>query len=107
MPGKGQTRVTGVREKIRDSGVWWIRHRVDGRLKRERVGRKGDAIALDQLRKSQTRAGKKLPSNLRNAGVRFNELADAILTYSASHHRDTRNINSRIKKILPEFGERV
>ncbi len=89
------------------SGVRWIRYRVDGRLKREKVGRKGDAIALYQLRKSQTRAGKKLPANLRNAGVRFSELADAILTYSASHHRDTRNIKSRIKKILPEFGERV
>jgi site-specific recombinase XerD len=107
MPRKDQSRVTGVWEKVRDSSVWWIRYRVDGKLKREKVGRKGDAIALYQLRKSQTRAGKKLPANLRNAGVRFNELADAILTYSASHHRDTRNIKSRMKKILPEFGERV
>ncbi len=107
MPRKDQSRVTGVWEKVRDSSVWWIRYRVDGKLKREKVGRKGDAIALYQLRKSQTRAGKKLPANLRIAGVRFNELADAILTYSASHHRDTRNIKSRMKKILPEFGERV
>jgi site-specific recombinase XerD len=107
MPRKEQPRVTGVWEKVRDSGVWWIRYRVDGKLKREKVGRKGDAIALYQLRKSQTRAGKKLPANLRSAGVRFRELTDAILTFSASHHRDTRNIKSRIKKVLPEFGERV
>jgi hypothetical protein len=39
----------------------------------------GDAIALYQLGKSQTRAGKKLPTNLRSAGVRFRELSDAIL----------------------------
>jgi len=107
MPRREQPRVTGVWEKVRDSGVWWIRYRVDGKLKREKVGRKGDAIALYQLRKSQTRAGKKLPANLRSAGVRFRELADAILAYSASHHRDTRNIKSRIGKVLPDFGERV
>jgi hypothetical protein len=62
--------------------VWWIRYQVDGNLKREKVGRKSDAIALYQLRKSQTRAGKKLPPNPRSAGVRFRELTDAILAYS-------------------------
>lgn len=107
MPRREQPRVTGVWEKVRGSGVWWIRYRVDGKLKREKVGRKGDAIALYQLRKSQTRAGKKLPANLRSAGVRFREMADAILACSASHHRDTRNIKSRIRKVLPDFGERV
>jgi hypothetical protein len=48
----------------------------------KKVGRKSDAIALYQLRKSQTRAGKKLPPNPRSAGVRFRELTDAILAYS-------------------------
>jgi hypothetical protein len=62
--------------------VWWIRYQVDGNLKREKVGRKSDAIALYQLRKSQTRAGKKLPPNPRSVGVRFRELTDAILAYS-------------------------
>ncbi len=68
---------------------------------------KGDAIALYQQRKSDTRAGAKLPNNLRSAGVRFKELADAILGYSASHHRDTKNIKIRIAKILSDFGQRV
>ena len=45
---------------------------------------------------------KKLPANLRSTGIRFRELTDAILGYSASHHRDTRNIKSRIKKVLPD-----
>jgi integrase len=107
MPRKEQSRVTGVWEKVPGSGVWWIRYRVNGKLKREKVGRKGDAGALYQLRKSQARAGKKLPANLRNAGVKFREFTDAILGYSASHHRDTRNIKSRIGKVLPDFGERV
>jgi hypothetical protein len=56
MPRKEQPRVTGVWEKVSDSGVWWIRYRVGGKLTREKVGRKGDAIALYQLRKSQTLA---------------------------------------------------
>ncbi len=107
MPRKDQTRVPGVWEKVRGSGIWWIRYRVEGKLKREKVGRKGDAIALYQQRKSDTRAGAKLPNNLRSAGVKFKELADAILVYSASHHRDTKNIRIRLARILSDFGERV
>jgi len=86
--------------------VWWIRYRVDGKLKREKVGRRGDAIALYQLRKSDTRAGKKLPANLRNSGVKFKELADAILTYSAAHHRDSRSVKTRLRKSSADFDNR-
>ncbi len=107
MPRKDQTRVRGVWERIPGSGIWWIRYRVEGKLKREKVGRKGDAIDLYQMRKSDARAGTKLPSNLRSAGVKFKELADAILTYSASHHRDTKNIKIRLAKIVSDFGERA
>jgi site-specific recombinase XerD len=106
MPRKNQQRVTGVWEKVPGSGVWWIRYRVDGQLKREKVGRKSDAIALYQQRKSEVRAGKKLPENLRSAGVKFKELADAILTYSATHHRDTRSVKTRLAKITLDFGDR-
>ena len=94
-------------EKVPGSGVWWICYRVDGQLKREKVGRKSDAIALYRQRKSDARAGKKLPPNLRNAGVKFKELADAILTYSATHHRDTKNIRIRLAKITADFGDRI
>ena len=107
MPRKDQTQVRGVWEKVRGSGIWWIRYRVEGKLKREKVGRKGDAIALYQQRKSETRAGAKLPSNLRNAGVKFRELADAILAFSASHHKDTKNVKIRMAKILSDFGDRI
>jgi len=106
MPRKSHQRVTGVWEKVPGSGVWWIRYRVGGKLKREKVGRKSDAIALYQQRKSEVRAGKKLPTNLRNAGIKFRELADAILAYSSSHHKDTRNIRIRLAKISAEFGNR-
>jgi len=106
VPRKELPRATGVWEKVPGSGVWWIRYRVDGKLKREKVGRRDDAIALYQLHKSTTRAGAKLPENMRNAGVKFKELADSILAYSAAHHRDARTIKSRLSKLRPEFDER-
>jgi hypothetical protein len=107
MPRKDQTRVRGVWEKVPGSGIWWIRYRIEGKLKREKVGRKGDAIDLYRQRKSDARAGAKLPSNLRNAGVKFKELADAVLVYSASHHRDTKNIKIRLAKIRSDFDELI
>jgi hypothetical protein len=107
MPRKEPARVPGVWEKVPGSGTWSIRYRVDGKLKREKVGPRGDAIALYQQRKSQTRAGAKLPDNMRTSGVKFKELAEAILTYSATHHRDTRNVKSRLSKVLLTFGERA
>ena len=70
------------------------------------MGRRGDAIALYQQRKSATRAGAKLPDNKRNAGVKLKELADAILVYSAAHHRDTRTIKNRLSKLRADFDER-
>lgn len=43
---------------------------------------------------------------MRRGGIKFQVLADEILTYSSNHHRDTRNVKSRIRQILPEFAER-
>ena len=76
-------------------------------LHREKIGRKSDAIALYQQRKSSIRAGAKLPPNVRLASVRFQSLADEILLFSQNHHRDQRNIASRLKRILPDFGNRL
>lgn len=96
-------RVPGVWEKVPGSGVWWIRYRVDGKLKREKVDRRGDAIALYQQQKSMTRAGAKLPDNMRNAGVKFKEPAEAIVVYSEAHHKDTRTIKNRLSKLRVDF----
>jgi hypothetical protein len=34
----------GVYEKKRGSGKWWVRDHADGKIKREKIGRKSDAI---------------------------------------------------------------
>ena len=99
MPRKEQRRVPGVWEKVAGSGVWWIRYRVDGKLRREKVGRRGDANDLYHTRKAGIRAWVKLPDDLRSTGVKFKELAEATLSYSDAHHTDRRNIISRLKRI--------
>ena len=107
MPRKEIPKATGVFEKIPGSGVWWIRYRNQGQLHREKIGRRQDAIDLYKLRKAELLRGRKLPPNLRQAEVRFKELAEAALKYSENHHGDKRNVKSRIGQILPEFGERI
>jgi integrase len=106
MPRTSSARARGVWERDAGSGVWWIRYRVNGVLKREKVGRKSDAIALYQRRKSEIRAGVKLPDNFRSASVPFRTLADEILRFSQKHHRDRRTVESRLKKIVLAFGHR-
>ncbi len=100
--------IRGVWERIPGSNVWWIRYRdVNGKLRREKVGRKGDAVDLLNKRRNERRVGVKMPDNLRNAGIRLGVLADDIEAYSKAHHRDQKHILSRLKKIREDFGERV
>jgi len=107
MPRRLQARVTGVWEKVPGSGIWWIRYRENGVLHREKVGRKSDALALYQKRKSEVRAGAKLPENMRRASIRFGQLAEDIRRYSEKHHRDRGHIQSRLKRVLPDFENRL
>lgn len=99
--------VRGLWERVPGSGVWWIRYRVNGVLKREKVGRKSDAIDLLNTRRNERRVGVKLPDNLRDAGLKFKVLSDDIERYSEAHHRDRRNILSGLAKIRPDFDERM
>ena len=64
--------------------MFWVRFRdADGKLRREKAGRKGDAIDLFRKRTEERRVGLKLPENLRAVGVRFGALCDDILVFSA------------------------
>jgi len=66
---KPPARVRGVYGRDPGSGIWWIRYEVEGKPKREKVGRRSDAIALYQTRKSDVRIGLKLPDNLRTGAI--------------------------------------
>ncbi|MFZ0661201.1 MAG: site-specific integrase [Acidobacteriaceae bacterium] len=105
MPRKSVAKATGVWEKEPGSGVWWIRYRVAGKLKREKVGRRSDAIDLYRQRKSEVRAGIKLPPNMRTSGVTFGEIASEAEGWYVSHgKKDIRNVKGRMKFLVKEFG---
>ena len=107
MPRRSSAKTTGVWEKVPGSGIWWIRYRENGVLHREKVGRKSDALALYQRRKNEIRVGTKLSENMRRPSIRFGQLAEDIRAYSEKHHRDQGHIGSRLKRILPDFENRL
>jgi site-specific recombinase XerD len=99
----------GLWEREPGSGVWWIRYRdADGKLHREKVGRKSDAEALLNKRRNDCRVGKKMPENIRTAPIKFDKLANYITEeYSKAHHSDSRNVKQRLDKLKEHFGARA
>ncbi len=105
---KRVTKNRGVFEKEPGSGVWWIRFTADGKLKREKVGRKSDAIALYQQRKSEVRAGEKLPDNMRYRGERLAVVIDkAIVRYEREHPKSYRTAKTHLERAKRDLGHRV
>ncbi len=108
MPQKEQDPpARGLWERLPSSGIWWIRYRDhDGKLHREKVGSKSNAIKLLNKRRNDRRVGVKMPENIRAAPIRFGEIADYITgEFTQAHHEDTRNIKQRLGKLTEYFGE--
>jgi P-type E1-E2 ATPase len=78
MPRKDEKKVRGVWEREPGSKIYWIRYRVDGVLKREKVGTKKAAGDLLIKRKNEIREGIKMPENMRHTSIRFKTLCDDI-----------------------------
>jgi site-specific recombinase XerD len=102
--GKKSKPVKGVFEHPADSGIWWINYYVEGRRHREKVGRRSDAIALYQRRKTDARMGIKMPEVRPRRAVLFQEIADDALAYSKEHKASYPGDRSTVKKFLPVFG---
>jgi hypothetical protein len=77
---KTRKKLRGIYEKVPGSDVWWIQYfDASGRRRREKAGRRSDAVDLLAKRKTEKLQGKKLPENIRAKPVTFAELAaDAI-----------------------------
>ena len=104
---KAPAKVRGVYEREQGSGIWWIRYEVEGKPKREKVGRRSDAIALYQKRKADVRIGIKLPDNLRQRPVSVGELGrEAIQWYKDHAKRDLYTFTKRMELIIRELGGR-
>jgi site-specific recombinase XerD len=97
----------GVWERIPGSGIWWI-HYIDaeGKRRREKVGRKGDAIRLYHQRKADALAGRKLGKPLRQRERTFQELADNALEYARKHKANPVDDQQKIGILVEEFGGR-
>jgi len=100
-------KIRGVFEKVPGSGIWWVCYfDSDGRKRREKVGRKGDAIDLYRKRKMEALQGKKLPEKLRARKVSFAELAKDALEYSRTHKRSFGDDEIRMAKLTDWLGDR-
>jgi site-specific recombinase XerD len=100
-------KVRGVFEKAPGSKIWWICYfDGDGRKRREKVGRKSDAIDLYRKRKMEALQGKKLPEKLRAPKVSFAELAKDALEYSEAHKLSYADDKVRMAKLKDWIGQR-
>lgn len=108
MPRKIEKKERGIYEKIPGSGIWWIRYHADGREHREKVGRRGDALKLYKLRKTDALRGVKMPSNMKHKGLRFKVIAQEAIEWYIEHGRkDVKSFRIRMNIILKDFGERI
>ena len=76
MPRKRKP-VRGLWEREPGSEIWWIRYRVDGVLKREKVGTHEAAKNLLNKRRNEIREGIKMPENMRQTSLRFKTLFES------------------------------
>jgi site-specific recombinase XerD len=96
----------GVFEKEPGSGVWWIQYfDADGKRHREKVGAKGSAIKLVELRRGARLEGRKLPK-LRTRPLFFRELTAAALAHTEGKSGHATNV-SRMKSLTAQFGNYV
>ena len=99
----------GIFERVKDSGIWWIRWTDQaGRKRREKVGTRSAAEKLLAKRHTQKLEGAKLPENLRSRAVTFRELCEDVLTHSQSENseKQTYELRLRIDQLLEKFSSR-
>ena len=99
----------GIFERIKGSGIWWIRWTdADGRKRREKVGSRSNAEKLLAKRHTQKLERAKLPENLRVKAITFRELCEDALAHSRSENssKQTYELELRINQLLPVFGSR-
>jgi integrase len=107
MAGKGreEKKTRGVFERPVGSGVWWINFYVGGKQRREKVGRKSDAIALYQKRKTEALRDKKLPELRPMKLVTFGELATAAVDYAKRHLATWKDYDWKERTLREQFGQ--
>jgi integrase len=94
-------------ERIPDSGIWWIRWTDHaGKRHLEKVGRRGDALALIAKRRHETILRKKIPEYLNGRAATFGDLARDALTHSreTNGERSTAELELKLRIIGERFN---
>jgi integrase len=99
-------KIRGVFERPPGSGIWWVQYFTGGRRHREKIGTRSKAIELVEKRRSDARAGVKLPENIRSRPVTFGEIAKGALQYSSGAKRSHYSDTIRMPLIVQHFGNR-
>jgi hypothetical protein len=72
------------------------------------VGRRGDALKLYQVRKTDALRGVKLPTNMKNKGLKFEVIGKQAIDWYIEHGRkDFRSFRIRMNIIPKDFGQRI
>lgn len=100
-----QQAMNGVYEQPPNSGIWWINYYIEGKRRREKVGRRSDAITLYQRRKTDGRMGIKMPEVRPKRAILLEEIAADALAYSKDHKASYAGDRSTVKKLAPTFAK--
>ena len=100
-----QAAMKGVYEQPPESGIWWINYYIEGKRRREKVGRRADAVTLYQRRKTDGRMGIKMPEMRPKVATLFEEIAADALEYSKEHKASYAGDRSTLNKLMPTFGK--
>jgi len=106
---RNEKKLRGIFEMPPDSGIFYIQYfDINGNRRREKVGRRSDAITLLAKRKTEKLQGKKLPENLRKRAVPFKELLDDALEISRAENgaETTYNHGLKFEVFREHFGDR-
>lgn len=104
---KPEKKHRGVYEKVKGSGVWWIRYTtLQGKRRAESVGQYEAAVNIYTERMDAVRAGRLEPVPHRR-GMLFETLVADALKFSQGSHKDKKNFKQRVEAALPVFGRRV
>ena len=91
IPGTSSRRERGIFEKMKGSGIWWIRYAdAYGRERREKAGTRGIAIRLYQKPKNEALPGKQLPESIRRKQFFVSDLLELAADYVRSHYQGQR-----------------
>jgi integrase len=100
----------GVYERLKGSGIWWIRWTdLEGKKRREKVGQRSAAKSLLSIRKAQKLQEVKIPSFQKKKGLLFSELLDDALEHSKAENRErsTHELKLKLDRLRPDWGHRV